>query len=107
MNIFNEERSNYYKAKKRELTRQSDELKVIAEDALFVHYYGMSAYLELFPEAKDFGISWHRSLLVELQKLDKKRLANQLSGTSMAYAATQSKKASRGFKRIIKDLLKK
>lgn len=107
MNIFNEERSNYYKAKKRELSRVNEETKVVAEDALFVHYYGMSAYLELFPEAKDFGIGWHRSLLVELQKLDKKKMGNYLSGTSMAYAATQSRKANRGFRRMIKDLIKR
>lgn len=107
MNIFNQERSNYYKAKKRELTRQSEENKVVAEDALFVHYYGMSAYLELFPEAKGFGIGWHRSLLVELQKLDKKRLGNELTGISMAYGANKSKKGNRTFRRMIKDLIKK
>jgi len=107
MIIFNEERSNYYKAKKRELQRISDESKVVQEDALFVHYYGMSAFLELFPEAKGFGISWHRELLRELQILEKKRLGNQLTGTSMAYAATQSKKGSRSFRRIIKDLIRR
>lgn len=105
--IFNEERSNYYKSKKRELVRKDQADRVVQEDALFVHYYGMSAYLTLFPEAIGFGINWHRQLLKELQILDRKRLANQLSGSSMAYAATKSKKGARQFKRMIKDLLRR
>lgn len=107
MVIFNEERSNYYKAKKRELARKQEENRVVEEDALFVHYYGMSAYLELFPEAKDFGISWHKQLLIELQRLDRKKLANTLTGTALAYASTHSTKSRRAFNRIIKDLLRK
>lgn len=107
MEIFNTERSNYYKAKKRELARKREENKVVEEDALFVKYYGMSAYLKLFPEAKGFGINWHRQLLIELQRLERKKLANTLTGTSLAYAATQNNKSRRKFSRIIKDLLRK
>ena len=106
MGIFNEERSNYYKAKKRELTRLKEENQVVEEDALFVYHYGMSAYLEVFPEAMGFGMSGHRSVLRELQRLKKKELGQTLAGFSMAFAATQSKKSSRHFKRIIKDLTK-
>lgn len=105
--IFNAERSNYYKAKKRELARKREEDRVVEEDALYIHYYGMTAYLELFPEAKDFGISWHKQLLIELQRLERKKLANTLTGMSLAYASTKSKKSQRAFKRVIKDLLRK
>ena len=105
--IFNQDKSNYYKSKKRELARKDQADRVVQEDALFVHYYGMSAYLTLFPEAIGFGINWHRQLLRELQILDKKRLANELSGASMAHAANKSKKGSRMFKRMIKDLLRR
>lgn len=106
MNIFNAERSNYYKAKKRELSRKKEENRVIEEDALFIHHYGMSAYIELFPETKDMGMNWHNSVLIELQRIRKKELGQQLSGISLAYAATQSKKAARHFKRVIKDITK-
>ena len=107
MAIFNEERSNYYKAKKRELTRLKTEERVAEEDALFVHYYGMSAYIELFPEVKGFGMSWHTQVLKELQKLERRNLAQQLTGNALAYASTKSKKSARHFKRMVKDLTRK
>lgn len=106
MNIFNAERSNYYKAKKRELTRQKAQSRIVQEDALFIRYYGMSAYIELFPEAKYMGVNWHRMVLDELQRLDRRQLAQELTGMSLAYAASQSKKAGRNFKRVLKDLNK-
>ena len=106
MAIFNEERSNYYKAKKRELTRQKEENRVVEEDALFVFHYGMSAYLVLFPEAKEFGMNWHNQLLAELQRLKRKEMGQNLAGQSLAYASTKSKKSARHFKRMIKDLTK-
>lgn len=106
MNIFNAERSNYYKAKKREILRVKEENRVVEEDALFVYHYGMSAYLELFPEAKGFGMNWHNQMLVELQRLKKKEMGQYLSGTSMAVAATKNKKSSRLFRRIIQSLTK-
>ena len=105
--VFNEERSSYYKAKKREIQRKNEASLVIQEDAQFIHYYGMSAYLELFPEAKEMGISWHREVLAELKRMERNRLGQQLSGYSMAYAANKSKKARRSFIRIIKDLTKR
>lgn len=107
MQLFNPERSAYYKAKKRELTRQKEESRVVQEDALFIKYYGMSAYLVLFPDAKDFGIDWHRAVLRELQKLEKKRMGQQLAGQRMAYASTKSKPISRAFRRLIMDMVKR
>lgn len=104
--FLSEERRNYYKAKKAEQARQAQARLKIKEDALFIHYYGMSAYLELFPDAKGFGMSWHRELLVQLQKIEKTKLANRLSGTALAVSASIDKKAARKFKRIIKDMLK-
>lgn len=107
MIIFNESRSAYYKAKKRELERVSRSRAVIQEDALFIHYYGMSAYLELFPEAKQFGVSWHRDILKELQKIREKYLGQELSGVYMAYGAIKSKKVNRNFRKLIKQLTSK
>lgn len=105
--IFNEERSNYYKAKKRELAREREIRQVVAEDALFIHHYGMSAFLELFPEAKGFGTSWHKDVISELEVIKKRELAQLLSGIHMANAATKDKKANRNFKKTIRELLKR
>lgn len=107
MNTFlSEGRSNYYKAKKLEIARKNEERKIILQDALFIKYYGMSAYLQLFPEAQEFGTNWHTEILEELIKIDKRALANQLSGISMAVAAGNSKKAASKFKRVIQEMLK-
>lgn len=105
--IFNQERSSYYKAKKRELARRRQERQVVAEDALFIHHYGMSAFLELCPEAKYFGVNWHREVIEELQIIRKRELGQLLSGIYMASAATKDKKANRKFRRIINDLLRR
>jgi hypothetical protein len=104
MIIFNEERTAYYRAKKRELARKKEADLVIKEDALFIKYYGMSAYLELFPEAKYFGVSWHRSVVEELRNMERRQIGQLLSGIYSASAATKGKKANRKFRRIIKDL---
>lgn len=104
--VFNAERSNYYKAKKRELLRKKGERSVIIEDALFIKYYGMTAYLELFPEGKDFGINWHRQVLKELQRLERIDTAQMLIGIRLAYGSTKSKSMLRSFKRMIKDMYK-
>lgn len=104
MKIFNEERSEYYKAKKRDLALANEKSTVAKEDALYIHYYGMDAYLELFPEAKYFGMSWHENVVNELEKLRKKHLGQQLSGFYMASAAVKNKSASRKFRALIKSL---
>lgn len=105
--VFNESRSNYYKAKKRELARLRQERQIVTEDALYIHHYGMSAFLELFPEAKYFGVNWHREVIAELQIIKKRELGQLLSGIYMASAATKDKKANRKFRRIIDDLLRR
>lgn len=104
--FLSEERRNYYKAKKLEISRKEQEREVVRNDALYIKYYGMSAYMELFPDAKDFGTKWHSEVIEELVKLDRKALANQLSGIAMAVSAGNSKKSARKFKRVIKDMLK-
>lgn len=106
MTIFNEERRGYYLAKKRELRHQNASRQVIKEDALFIYHYGMSAYLELFPEAKEFGINWHRQVIEELQAMERKRLGNLLGGIYSASGATKNKKVFRNFKKIVKNLVK-
>lgn len=106
MIIFNEERSAYYKAKKRDLARQKAARSVVKEDALFIHHYGMQAFLQLFPDAKDFGITWHRDVITELDRIKKRDLAQLLSGFYMASAATKDKKANRKFRQIINNLNK-
>ena len=102
--LFNSERSDYYRAKKRELARKQAERRTITEDAVYVHYYGMTAYLELFPEAKGFSIVWHEQLVQELRKIKQNDMATMLVGISLAYASSQSKKGGRAFKNLIKEL---
>jgi len=106
MQFLSKDRQNYYKSKKAEITRKNQESKVVKDDAMFIRYYGMSAYLELFPEAKDFGVSWHREVVKELVKLEKRNMASFLSGNNMAISAIFSKKAARKFKRVIKGMIK-
>lgn len=105
--IFNAERSNYYKAKRRELSRLRQSRQVVVEDALFIKHYGMSAFLELFPEAKGFGVSWHREVIQELEIMKKRELSQLLSGIYMASVATKDKKANRKFRKIVSNLLKR
>lgn len=104
--LLSESRRNYYKAKKAEEARRRQESKVYQEDAVFIKYYGMTAYLKLFPEAKDMGISWHREVVKELQRMEKKALASKLAGMSMAIGANMSKKSARKFKATLRDMLK-
>lgn len=107
MNLFNAERSAYYKAKKLELTRKSESKRVVKQDALYVYHYGMTAYLELFPEAKEMGVSWHEELVEELENLRLRHLGQELSGYYMASAATKDKKANRKFRTLIKSMTSK
>lgn len=104
--FLSDERAAYYKAKKSEQQRQEQQRQTIIDDALFIHYYGMDAYLKLNPDAIDYSISWHRQVLKELQNLDKVKLANHLTGMSLAYSASMSKKSSNKFKTMIKGMLK-
>jgi len=107
MIYFNQERAAYYRAKKRELKRKSDADRVVRDDARYIRHYGMSAFLELFPEAKGFGISWHQQVVEELESMQKRETASLLSGIYMANAATKNKKANRKFRRVIKDLFRR
>jgi len=104
MIIFNEEHRSYYIAKKRELAQENHANSVIKDDALFIYYYGMNAYLELFPEAKGFSIEWHRKVVKELQKMERIRLGQLLGGIYSASGATKDKKMNRKFRKIVNDL---
>lgn len=107
MIIFNEERSAYYKAKKREIARRKEALNVIRQDALFIRYYGMDAYIKLVPDVIYYSEGWHNEIIKELQRIDKVQLANLLSGIYLASAATRSKKSNRKFIRTIKGMFAK
>lgn len=102
--VFNTGRSSYYREKKERLKLEEAERLLIAEDAVFIKHYGMDAYLKLFPEAVNNPVSWHNSVVKELQRLDRQSLANELTGISLAYGASQSKKAGRAFKAMIKGM---
>ena len=104
--IFNEDRSSYYQSKQREMARLEEARRIISEDAIYIHYYGMSAFIELFPEVKGFGMSWHEEVVQELQKLKRNDLANELVGIYLAYAGSQDKKSNRKFRDMIRDLTK-
>lgn len=102
--IFNEDRSSYYRSKQREMARLEEARRVISEDAIYIHYYGMSAFIELFPEVKGFGMAWHEAVVKELQKLKRNDLSNELVGVFLAYAGSQDKKANRRFRNMIREL---
>lgn len=106
MELLSPERQAYYKAKKREQLRVEESKRIVREDATYIYYYGMSAFLELIPEAKGFGTNWHKEVLSELQRIERLKLADNLSGIASAYSATQSKKGNRSFIRMIKNLQK-
>lgn len=102
--VFDTGRSEYYRQKKESIRREEAERALILDDAVFIKHYGMDAYIKLFPDAVNQPISWHRAVVKELQRLEKQELANLLTGTSLAYAATQSKEAQRAFNNIIKGM---
>lgn len=102
--VFNTGRSSYYREKKERLKLEEAERLLIADDAVFIKHYGMDAYLKLFPEAVHNPVSWHNSVVKELQRLEKQELANEITGISLAYGASKSKKAGRAFKAMIKGL---
>ena len=104
--FFISERTQYYRDKKNRLSREKEESRVVKEDALFVRHYGMTAYLQLFPEASGFGINWHKLLLKELVKMENEHLATVLSGIQLAYASTHDKESAKYFKALLKDLEK-
>lgn len=104
--VFNAERSDYYKKKQDRLKSERDDNRIVAEDATFIKYYGMSAFLDLFPEARDFPMTWHRAVVKEIQRIEKKQLANKLSGIAMATAAHKSKKNNKLLKRTIREMTK-
>lgn len=106
MDLLTPERQAYYKAKKREELRTKEAKRIIREDATYIYYYGMSAFLELFPEARDFGVNWHKEIISELQRIERVKLADKLSGTASAYGAVQSKKGNSAFSRLIRHLQK-
>lgn len=102
--VFDTGRSEYYREKKTRLKLEEAERLLIAEDAVFIKHYGMDAYLKLFPEAVNNPVSWHNSVVKELQRLEKQELANLLTGISLGYSATHSKKDRRAFNNMIKGL---
>lgn len=104
MNYFNAERRNYYFAKKRDLQRENERRAVIKEDAIFIYHYGMTAFMEFFPESKGLSIEWHRLIVAELALMERKRLGQLLGGVYMASAATKDRKINRKFRKIIADL---
>lgn len=102
--VFDTGRSDYYRQKKANIRREEAERALILDDAVFIKHYGMDAYIKLFPDAINQPMSWHMAVVKELQRLDRQSLANELTGISLAYGASQSKKAGRAFKAMIKGL---
>lgn len=102
--VFDTGRSDYYRQKKISIRREEAERALILDDAVFIKHYGMDAYIKLFPDALNQPMSWHMAVVKELQRLDRQSLANELTGISLAYGASQSKKAGRAFKAMIKGL---
>ena len=102
--VFDTGRSEYYRQKKNRIRREEAERALILDDAVFIKHYGMDAYIKLFPDAVNQPMAWHMAVVKELQRLEKQELANLLTGTSLAYAATYSKKAQRAFNNMIKGM---
>lgn len=104
--FLSEERKLYYKSKKARQSREKRANLAIEDDALFIKHYGMSALLELFPEARRFGFEYHQKIIVELERMENKQMAQWLSGIAMAIAATKYKKSNSRFTQMIKSLRK-
>ena len=104
MTVFDTGRSDYYRQKKTRIRLEEEERLLILDDAVFIKHYGMDAYIKLFPDVVNQPMSWHNAVVKELQRLEKQELANLLTGVSLGYAATQSKKAQRAFNNIIKGM---
>lgn len=103
--VFDTGRSEYYRQKKTRIRQEEAERALILDDAVFIKHYGMDAYIKLFPDAVNQPMTWHMAVVKELQRLDRQSLANELTGISLAYGASQSKKAGRAFKAMIKGLI--
>ena len=102
--VFDTGRSDYYRQKKTRISQEEAERALILDDAVFIKHYGMDAYIKLFPDVVNQPMSWHNAVVKELQRLEKQELANLLTGVSLGYAATQSKKARRAFNNMIKGM---
>ena len=102
--VFDTGRSEYYRQKKTRIIQEEAERALILDDAVFIKHYGMDAYIKLFPDAVNQPMSWHLAVVKELQRLEKQELANLLTGISLGYAATQSKKSRRAFNNMIKGM---
>lgn len=102
--VFDTGRSDYYRQKKATIRREEAERALILDDAVFIKHYGMDAYIKLFPDAVEQPMAWHTAVVKELQRLERQELANLLTGISLGYAATQSKKAQRAFNNMIKGM---
>ena len=102
--VFDTGRSDYYRQKKASIRLEEAERALILDDAVFIKHYGMDAYIKLFPDVVNQPMSWHNAVVKELQRLEKQELANLLTGVSLGYAATQSKKAQRAFNNMIKGM---
>ena len=102
--VFDTGRSEYYREKKTRISREEAERELILDEAVFIKHYGMEAYIKLFPDAVNQPMAWHMAVVKELQRLEKQELANLLTGTSLAYAATYSKKDKRAFNNMIKGM---
>lgn len=102
--VFDTGRSEYYRQKKISIRREEDERALILDDAVFIKHYGMDAYIKLYPDTVNQPMAWHNAVVKELQRLEKQELANLLTGVSLGYAATQSKKARRAFNNMIKGM---
>jgi len=102
--IFNSSNRDYYRKKKDNLAFKKQIDVVVRDDALFIKYYGMSAFLELFPDGKGFNMDWHYGVLRELRRLNNEDLRLQLCGIQMAVGSNFSKKINKEFNRFLKSL---
>lgn len=102
--IFNSANRDYYRKKKDNLAFQKQIDVVVKDDALFIKYYGMSAFLELFPDAKGFSMDWHLGVIRELRRLQNEDLRAELCGFQMAVGANFSKKINKEFNKYLKSL---
>lgn len=105
--FLSDKRKDYYKLKKLEQERKRISQASIIDDARYIRHYGMSAYLELFPEAAGFGMEWHKSIVAELEYIEQKQEGELLAGIASAYSSVKSRKANRAFKHMIKDMVKR
>lgn len=102
--LLSPERDAYYAKVKARRQAQNAMRDVVRQDAVFIHYYGMDAFLKLYPDAVDNSMEWHNAVVLELRAIEQRQLADTLVGIQSAVSASLYRKAAHRFARTIRNM---